>query len=232
MSGENTDGGAINMFLSQPTMDLSGDNVVLDHCLFQNVVWSGTSEIFVVKMGGYKIRFCTFLDVPSDYLQFRGPGNCEIRSCWFENAREIHCFGPNHLVIGNRFTGGINCWATVGNASFADIMADFGNLGARYAPTTDSRFIGNRFGSGNLRVGDYWNIDTNPGASVPASNNLLEANTRDSGGNAHVLLASRYAVSPAQINTTINATTAEPYVPAVKLSAADVGLNAPDPLCD
>jgi hypothetical protein len=191
----------------------------------------GTGEIMVVKIGGWKVRFCTFLDVPSDYLQFRGPGNCEFRSNWFENAREVHGFGPNQLLIGNRFIGSVDFWAPVGNASFADIMADFANLGARYAPATGSRYIGNRFGSGNLRVGDYWGVDTNPGADLPASNNLLEANTRDSGGNAHVLLASRYGVSPAQTNTTINATTGEPFVAAVKLTSSDVGLLADDPLC-
>jgi hypothetical protein len=235
MFGENTDGGAINMFLSQPTMDLSGDNVVLDHCLFENIGWSGTSEIFVVKMGGYKIRFCTFLDVPSDYLQFRGPGNCEIRSCWFENAREIHCFGKNQLIIGNRFIGSIDCWAPCGNVDYDVMLANFSTHPAGYSAAESSLYVGNRFGSGNLIVGEYWSTDTQGGsgpASVPAMNNTLEANTRDSGGNVHILLPSKHGVSPAQVNTTINATTNEPFTPAVKLTSSDVGLLAPDPLCD
>jgi hypothetical protein len=138
------------------------------------------------------------------------------------------------LVIGNRFIGAIDAWAPVGNNSYASVVAGTA-VPAYYMPATNSRYIGNRFGSGRLRVGEYWSNDTDDPADLPANNNLLEANTRDSEGSdgqpAHLLIASKFGVSPAQTNTTVNGTTTEPFTPAVKLTASDVGLLAPDPLC-
>jgi hypothetical protein len=163
------------------------------------------------------------------YLQFRGSRHCELRSCWIENCRDTKAWGEDHLVIGNRFIAGSNgpgnLWVPAGNGTWESIVA--GGVTDLYRAAKDSKFIGNRFGTGHLQLGEFWANNTS--AFLPADNNLLEANTRDSGGNAHE--SHNEHVNPGHINTTINATTSEPFTPAVKLTSSDVGLNAPDTLC-
>jgi hypothetical protein len=120
-------------------------------------------------------------------------------------------FSP--LVIGNRFLGANNCWASGGNTETHTGAPD------KFA-CRDGRFIGNRFTNGFLQVGAF---EDNP-APFPARDNNLWNNTRDAGGNAHQLFAG------AQIGTTFNQDN-EAFVAAEELLPADVGLAAPDPLC-
>jgi hypothetical protein len=206
----------------------SGETIILDHCLFENIN-SGDDEIVYFKIGGTVMRFCTFINCADDYIQFRTGAHFEVRSCWFEGMDDMRAWSENNLVIGNRFIGAINCWVPCGNGSWEDQQS--GAVGPeRYEPATNSKFIGNRFGSGHLQLGGYWPLNnTIPPAFLPASNVLLEANIRDGGGSAHEFIDT--FVSPGQINTRVNASSSEPFTPAVKLTAADVGLNAPDPLC-
>ena len=220
----------INSFGNTSWADLpQGETIILDHCLFDNI--NRTGEYIIVKIGGWVTRFCTFTNM-NGYLSFRTAGNCELRSCWFEGASHeaMKGFGPGHLVIGNRFVGGINLWAPCGNASWANILSGAAPINT-YAPTTNGRFIGNRMGSGNIIVGEFWPSNPSPGASFPADSNLLEANTRDSGGSPEILLSTKFSLTPPHINTTVNSTTTETFTPAVKLTASDVGLPAADPLC-
>ena len=70
-----------------------------------------------------------------------------------------------------------------------------------------------------MHVGGYWG---NQNQTLPADGNLIEATSPPSAVNL---------IPGWEVNTTVNSTTAEPYEAAAKLTAADVGLNAPDPLC-
>jgi Chondroitinase B len=227
------DSAVINTFVPTPptTVDLPrGSTIIMDHCLFDNIDRSG--EYIVLKIGGWITRFCTF-DNMNGYLQPRsGASNCEFRSNWFEGASHevAKCWADNHLWIGNRFVGDIDLWVACGNASWEDLKDGTAPLDS-YNPATNCEFIGNRFGSGHLRLGVFWSGCTAGGqvADLPADNNLLAANTRDSGGAAHEEVTTCLATS--HTNTTISGTTEESFVPAVKLTAADVGLNAADPLC-
>ena len=215
----------INSYSDPTWIDLPrGQTIILDHCLFHNINRSG--EYIIIKIGGWVTRFCTFTNM-NGYLQSRNAANCELRSCWFEGSSHeaTKWFGPGHLLIGNRLAGNIKLWVPCGNGAFAD-------PGNRYAPSTNCLIIGNRMGSGNIIVGEFWSNNPAPGASLPANNNSLQANTRDAGGNAHLLLSTKHGLTPPQTNTTVSGSTSQSFVPAVKLTATDVGLNAPDPLCD
>ena len=223
----------IQLFANTNHSGLEAPTLTVDRCLFSNINIPGEGEIVSIKLGGVAVRGCTFVNCPGMYLPMRTSANCEIRSCWFEGplrSDPLMVRGPNNLVIGNRFIGGLNLGVWAGNASWADILSGAAGIGS-YAPATESRIIGNRLGSGHILVGTYWGSDTNPGVSLPADSNLLEENTRDSGGSAGSLISSIHGFSPAQTNTTVNSTTSAPYTPAVKLTSNNVGLEAPDPLC-
>jgi chondroitinase B-like protein len=220
----------LNNFANLPTLDLEiGSNLIWEHNLVENVRLGSSSELLTTKIGGMIIRYSTFVNCTGEYLQPRAAAFMEWRSNWFENigSTALHLWGPDNLAIGNRFVGAVDLWVPAGNGNFADVKSGAAPL-KTYAPATNNRVIGNRMDSGHILVGAYWSRGT---PSVPADNNLLEANTRDSGGDAHTLLVSHNGVSPVQLNTTVNATTSEPFTPAVKLTASDVGLNAADPLC-
>jgi hypothetical protein len=202
-----------------------GQSITVDHCLFEDIQMNG--EFVVLKVGGMVWRYNTFLNL-NGYFQLRSGGHCEFRSNWFENVDATKAWSEDNLWIGNRFIGGEVLWVPCGNGSFEDGIS--GEVPSnRYEPATNSTFIGNRFGSGRLQLGQYWNNNTNPAAFLPAKSILLEANTRDSGGNAHEFITT--FLNPGATNVTVNETTDEEFTPAVKLTAADVGLNAPDPLC-
>jgi hypothetical protein len=147
----------------------------------------------------------------------------------------FNVFGANHLFIGNRMAGGLNVRIGAGNATSAQIASGSAPIGS-YARTTNCQIIGNRMGSGRLQIGAYWSV-SNPeqAPTVPALNNNLFENTRDSGADAHSFDAGTLADgSPRHSGTTFNDPGADPrfdYVPAVKLTPAEVGLAAPDPLC-
>jgi hypothetical protein len=205
----------------------------IDHCLFSNIHIPGENESFTIKQHGWIVRFCTFLNVGEE-LTFRTTNDTEVRSCWFENTptRTIRCFGENHLIIGNRVVGGGDFIIACGNATMAEILSGAEPIDS-YARTRNCRIIGNTMGSGRIIVGGY-NPSQTPGNPIeyPALNNILQANRRTSGPPAHTLVNTILGFSPAQTGTTVSATTSAPFVPAVRLTSADVGLNAPDPLCD
>jgi hypothetical protein len=202
-----------------------GQSLIIDHCRFDNINHNG--EFVVNKVGGIIWRYCTFDDI-NGYFQFRTGAHFEVRSCWFEALEDLHLWSEDNLFIGNRLVGGLNAWVPCGNGSWVDQQSGAVPTN-RYEPSTNSTFIGNRLGTGRLQVGAFWPNNANPVASLPARNTLLEANTRDGGGNAHEFINT--FVNPGHVNTTVRTTTNQPFVAAVKLTAADVGLLADDPLC-
>ena len=83
--------------------------------------------------------------------------------------------------------------------------------------------IGNTLESGHVLVGELYTSET---LLEDAVNCTREANTRSSGAPAHTLLD--------ETGTVVNPTTAEVYDSALalgRLTAAQVGMGAPDPLC-
>jgi hypothetical protein len=226
-------------WFAQPTnmrLGPAGSICTVDHCLFTNQEVLGEAEFISLKSGGWKVSFCTFDDIDF-YSSFRTGDNGEIRSCWFETTRNpsFNLFGANHLFIGNRCAGALNVRVAAGNATSAQVAAGTVAIGA-YARSDSCQIIGNRMGSGRLQIGGYWSV-SNPeqAPTVPALNNNLFENTRDSGADAHSFDAGTLADgSPRHSGTSFNDPGADSrfdYVPAVKLTASDVGLSAPDPLC-
>jgi Chondroitinase B len=199
-----------------------GQSLIMDHNLFEGPMING--EYVVVMVSGTIWRFNTFLNL-SGYFQNPCVAHCEYRSKWWENVDPTKAWSEDSLWIGNRFIGGEPLWVPAGSGSWEDQQS--GAVPSdRYEPATNSRFIGNRFGSGRLQLGQYWN---NGSLTLPANNILLEANTRDSGGNAHEFITT--FLNPGATNVTVNTTTNEPFTPAVKLTANEVGVNPPGPLC-
>lgn len=200
-------------------MDLgpAGAIGVVDHCLFKNIDIPDEGEFISLKAGGWRVSFCTF-EIMGHYLQPRTGNNCEFRSNWFE-AMPSHClniWGDDHLVIGNRFVGNLNMRIGSGNATSDELIAGTVSVNS-YACSRNGRFIGNVMGTGAILVGGYWSGDDN---DEPAQDNNLYENT----GTVPL-------VPDKETGTTFNVDN-EPYTPAVKLTPADVGLSAPDPLCD
>jgi Concanavalin A-like lectin/glucanases superfamily/Chondroitinase B len=223
-------GQEILRFTAQPqNMDEgpAGDVCVVDHCLFSNIDVEGEAELVSIKSGGWAFRFCTFVNTDF-YQQFRTGDNGEIRSCWFEGTRNptFNIFGRNHLFIGNRCIGGLNVRVGAGSSTSELIIAGADPIGS-YARSENCRIIGNRMGSGFLQVGGYWS-----GTPVfPALNNNLHENTRDSGGDAFTLVSGALSEGGQRHSGTTFSIDNESYTPAVKLTASDVGLESPDPLC-
>jgi hypothetical protein len=196
---------------------------VVDHCLFENIHMpsGGEDELVSVKSSGWAWEFCTFINTNMRLSQRNG-NNMIVRSCWFEDMRPVSSLdvmGRGALIIGNRFEGGnadTRCPAA-GNATMDDKLSGTAPLNS-YGSCEDARIIGNVLTNGAvMQVGR-----TVPGPPhVPASNNNLWDNTGT---------VDTTTWSDTHTGTTFNEDN-EPYVPAVKLTAADVGLNAPDPLC-
>lgn len=222
--------------------------IVVDNCLFERVSRVGSSEVVVVKHSGVTIRFCTFRNManavnppgngwPGQYVQQRQGAGLEMRSCWFENTgsntpirfmddESLQSVGGIPLCIGNRIVGTGDIVAAGGSGEAGEVPGGQGF----YNACCNGRFVGNRMGSGNIRIGVFttggglqpW--PTNPGRD--AQDNHLQENTRDSGAPAHQLVnetGTTVAPPAALVN--------EPFVPAVELNPVQVGLGAPDPLC-
>jgi hypothetical protein len=230
----------IQTFFALDWIDLPrGSTIIVDHCLFESLVLANVSELMVMKIGGWVVRFSTFLGSTGEYLQPRGPWNMEYRSNWIEGltTTALLIMGKNHLIIGNRFVGAKRLGVWAGNATPDDVAngPGVGNLEDgidSYQRAEGCLVVGNTVDrDGGIEVGAYWPTDTEIPVHEPALNNVLEANVSLQGGNAHTLFNSVHRLSPSQVNTTVSPTTAEAFTPAVKLKASDVGLNAPDPLC-
>jgi hypothetical protein len=193
---------------------------VIDHCLFSNIDIGNEGEVISVKNSGTDVRFCTFVNVAL-YLSQRSASENEVRSCWFEKmpSRCLNIWGDKHLVIGNRFVGNMHMRVGAGDTDWDTVLAGKPSPGGGYAAARSCRVVGNTLDSGKIEVGGYWSSST---PTVPAQNNIIEATSP----------ASAVALIPGrETGTLIKATTSEKYVPAVKLTPADVGLSAADPLC-
>ena len=191
--------------------------LVIDSNLFEDLSIPGEGELIGAKCSGIKFRFNTMLRTKNPYINApRMAENMEMRSNWFEGttSEPVHIFGRG-LLIGNRFMGALKCWIAPGDFYWR------GKVDVGYVASDGSRAIGNRMGSGYIQVGGYWSTRK---AKVPARKTNLWGNTRDAGGDAYQLLDGRH------VETTFRKDD-EPYKPAVKLTPADVGLAAPDPLC-
>ena len=231
----------LSWFAQPQNMSLGPAGAVgtIDHCLFSNQAVRGESEFISLKSGGWKVSFCTFDNIDF-YSSFRTGDNGEIRSCWFERTKSpaFNIFGSNHLFIGNRFVGRLNVRIGPGDAPSAQVAAGTVGLDA-YAHSGSCQIIGNRMGSGRLQIGGYWSVDPerpNTFPTSPALNNNLFENTRDVGGDAHSFDDGTLADGDRRhAGTTFKDPGADSqfdYLPAVKLTDSDVGLAAPDPLCE
>ena len=135
ITGKGKSKSIIQTFSHPDWIDLPrGSTVIVDHCLFENCDFPNTGEIIIMKIGGYTVRYSTFLNI-REYLEFRAAGNGEIRSCWFENnGGAIMAFGPNHLIIGNRFVNE-DLWIASGNGYWENRLSGNMSVDMRPPPT-------------------------------------------------------------------------------------------------
>lgn len=207
--------------------------VIIDHCLFNNVNVAPGHRVISVKTGGVKIQYCTIFNCTQSFINNpRTCGFCETRSCWFENTNQtpLQVYGSNHLVIGNNIRtpgAGVRVWSGEGY---------YPAIGSGVAAVRDSRFVGNRFHSGTLRVGEFVSSNQQVCTTPARDNNIAMSgpgiNVREAGGNPYTLDMTSLQPGnlPAQTGTTFNPDS-EPFVPATRLFPADVGLDVADDLC-
>ncbi|MEM7021229.1 MAG: LamG-like jellyroll fold domain-containing protein [Pseudomonadota bacterium] len=196
--------------------------ITIDHCLFENIDIPGEGELYTGKVSGTKIQFCTFDRVPRLRLTAGRTGHFhEVRSCWFTDdlkTQYLDVHGRGHLIVGNRFEGNTSMRIHAGNISYAE-QAALPSVGGQYCAALDVLAVGNKFtGTGKLIVGGSY-------SSVSITDNAM--NTRVEATEP----ASAVDLSTNEDNTVISPTTTTSFVPAVKLTPSDVGLNVPDPLC-
>jgi hypothetical protein len=199
--------------------------VTFDHNLVRNATPLRDNEFMTCKFAGVTVSYNTFENVDG-YLQQRQGGGWEVRSNWFENmgnSAPLKCFDDfaagdtsgagRALVIGNRLFGALTMWIGSGNGTSTGPSL--------YHASKQARYIGNIVG-GQIRVGTGYDAAT---FTVPAEANNLWNNT------GTVVLAN-------EVGTTFN-TDNEPFDAAVKIpvptgnpATDQVGLAAPDPLCN
>jgi hypothetical protein len=202
--------------------------IIIEKCLIKNVSIPGEGEIFGLKSGGWIIRECTFENNSGMYLNMPRQGfDMTIRSCWFEGGRNptLQAMSDNLLVIGNHFFGSQNCDIFAGNYTWDEIVALGTPPSTAYSVARNPRVIGNILDTGSIRLGQFW---SNLTAVHRVSNAVLEANSR---GGASATTSNGVSML-FETGTTIRATTEESYTPAVKLVPGDVGLFAPDAVCE
>ena len=129
----------------------------------------------------------------------------------------LNVFGPDHLVIGNRFVGNMSMRVAAGDGAWADVVSDkgFGDLRAGHELPNYRQHV-------RERQDARWRI---LGQSEP---DLARGRQPDRG---HQPAKRREPGERLGGQHHRQLTTSEPYEAAAKLTAADVGLNAPDPLC-
>jgi hypothetical protein len=170
-----------------------------------------------------KIRYCTFENVDG-YLQQRQGGGWEVRSNWFEqmsNSAPLKCFDDYEagdlsgagraLVIGNRLVNQ-DIWIGAGNENGAEPPTGPAGLPSPgpYHRSREGQYVGNI--ARTIFVGEVWGAEVFPALDNNYFNNTAtRTNVLQSG------------------TTTTNPSLS--FVQAVKLTAADVGMEADDPLC-
>lgn len=199
---------------------------VIDHCLFRNIgPVPGEGEVIGAKSTGLTVQFCTFEGTHSSmYLNFPRQGELmTMRSSWFENNGNSSFFrlhSDDGLVIGNRFIGTARLAVMAGTHTWDEIEALGAPPALAYSASRRARIIGNILDTGVIEIGRPVGSLT---SVYPASASVLEANIR----NGAAATTGNGVTYTNQSGTTISASTAESYVPAVKLLPADVGLNVP-----
>jgi hypothetical protein len=189
-------------YLSRPT-------VIVDHNRFENISVPNESELITCKWGGGIWRFNTIIN-SDERVVLRRSGNWEIRSNWFDaTSIPLEIYGPDHLVIGNRFGTG-----TVRVEMGYYYWPDHGGDEGLYVATDALQFCNNT--GGTIR----WGHQNNVAATVPVRNSNHFGNT-----------GTMTFLSGGHIGTT-NTNPGLAFTPAVELTAAEVGRSAAsDPLC-
>lgn len=220
----------IGLHASGAGADEAFPGLIIDHNLFTNITLPSEGELIGAKCSGIVFRFNTVLNTSVGPCYINAPRQAEAfeaRSNWFENTRNpvIMIRSDDPLVIGNRFIGALDLFICTGDSYWgAHAQGD-------YPAARGGRIIGNRMGTGHIRVGD---TEFGSAAADALNNNVVisggGANTRDGGGDPYVLVAGGHT------GTTFNAD-GEAFVAAVKiatpaLAVGDaVGMFAADPLC-
>ena len=205
-----------NTFLDSDTVDV----MTIDRCLFTTYNTNAENEMISIKFGGCTIKYCTSTNC-NGWVNMRQSCNNKMISCWFADHTAndndgAALFGDNHLVAGCRFVRS-DLRVRGGDTSFA--VPQGSTPAPEFPATRQCQILDNIFDNCFVQVGP-----AEANFTVNALGNNLSNNTRLQGGDAHVLgaLAS---------GTTFTDPGLGPFDAAVKLTTADVGLNADDPYC-
>ncbi|MGF1477780.1 MAG: LamG-like jellyroll fold domain-containing protein [Geminicoccaceae bacterium] len=171
-------------------------------------------ELISIKTSGVLLQENTIEDV--DHYDSSRTSNKTLRiSNWYENtdSKVITGFGADNVYIGNNVTSGA-VWIAAGDRR-QDEVTEPPDTPVRYLRSERALLVGNK---GNFTIGAFWNNGDPP--DEKALNTRIEEHL---GGNIET-------ISGRHDNTVEMPSTNIPYTLATKLRAADVGLNAPDPL--
>jgi hypothetical protein len=184
-----------------------------DHNLVNN--FQSDAEILKVTCDDVIIEANTFTNC-NGYVSNRNGARNQYLSNWHENINSLRILSDDVVIKGNRFVGGnCNLKLLCGDMLYPDLAAN-GAGGTQGRPACRRALVvGNVIDQSNIsdiQVGYAGEFPIN------AQDNVLEANTG----------ATVQLYSPGQTGTIQRSTTTHPFTPAVKLTTADVGLNAPE----
>lgn len=203
------------------------DVFTMDHCLITGWDVLNENELATIKFGGSTCRYCTF-DNNAGYWNMRQSSFSKVISCWFEDHfryngnAAVNLKGPEHLVAGCRFVRS-HCEVASGNFSTDDETPTQFQAREDTAPHPAAlrcQVIHCVFDNCQLRVGPD---DVYQGGFAPAEDNNTFGNTFINGATEPNL--------PRDVGTTHINPNLGVFDAAVKLTPADVGLNADDPYC-
>ena len=198
----------ITSFSQLETFDLPIPTVIVDHNRFQNISTPNESELISMKWGGGIWRFNTHINL-SERVTFRRCASWEVRSNWFDACSiPMETYGPNHLVIANRFGSGTNGTVRI-------------NMGNTFPDDNSGYITCEALQFRNNVGGTYlWGFNNGHGA-----NDTPMINCNHFGNTGHLQL------QPGGHTGTTNVNPGLAFTPAVELLATQVGRNAADPLC-
>jgi Chondroitinase B len=187
--------------------------LIIHRNLFKNISFPGDGELVGAKTSGIKFRFNTCLNMRQPHINAPRMGaQFEARSNWFEGCASniLQIRGDDGVAVGNVMRGDIDLIVGAGDFYWAGVT------GRGYPAGRRCRLIGNRLQNGHVLVGTNDRVQ-------PALRTNLHNNVREAGGDPWTLGANH-------TNTTFDADP-EDYEEAVKLTTAQVGMGAADPLC-
>src|SRR5690606_25685281 len=201
----------------------------IENNLLVNIDMPSEGEVFSIKSPGNIIRGNTLINVMM-YISLRTTHDTEVSRNWIEGGTNlaINGHGRNNRYIANRILDGGELRIGAGDATTQDQIDALPTSTVFYAASENCQVVDNIVEEdGQIRVGGFWSTWGSLPNHEPARNNNLWGNVSLEGGDAHVLVSG----GPTRHTGTTFLDPGIDYDPAVKLTTADVGIEADDPIC-